>query len=64
MHYRGSRGKGSGIFGKILRDNDGKVLLPAGVATTSKDLSQEVRSQRGEEDLGLAHEAVVAKIGG
>jgi len=30
---------GSGIYGKILRDNDGKVLLPAGRAATGKDLS-------------------------
>ncbi len=64
MHYRSSRGRGSGIYGKIRRDNNGKILLPAGVATTSKDLSQEVRSQRGKEDLGLAHEVVVAKIEG
>ena len=43
MHYRGSRGKGSGIFGKIRRDNDGKVLLPAGLIATSKDFLYRIK---------------------
>jgi hypothetical protein len=29
---------GSGICGKILRDNDGKVLLQVGKVLTNKDL--------------------------
>jgi hypothetical protein len=37
MHHKGSRGMGSDINGKKLRDNDGKVLLSAGIATTCKD---------------------------
>jgi len=44
MHYRSSRGMGSGIQGKFLRDNVGKVLLPAGAATTSKDPPYRVNS--------------------
>ncbi|CAM3997160.1 hypothetical protein ALPO108162_17145 [Alicyclobacillus pomorum] len=54
---------GSGIQGKFLRDNVGKVLLPAGMTTTSKDRSYK-RLRSGTEDLGLAHEAVVARIEG
>jgi len=30
---------GSGICGKIFRDNDGKVLLQIGKVLTNKDLS-------------------------
>jgi hypothetical protein len=33
---------GSSIKGKIFRDNEGKVLLPAGTTTTSKDQSYKV----------------------
>jgi phosphohistidine swiveling domain-containing protein len=59
MHHKGSRGMGSDINGKILRDNDGKVLLPAGIATTCKDyLYREIKIS--VEDLGLTHEVVVA----
>lgn len=59
MHYKGSRGMGSDINRRIHRDNDGKVLLPAGIATTCKDyLYKEI--ERSVEDLGLAHEVVVA----
>ena len=52
---------GSGIQGEILRDNVGKVLLPAGMATTSKDCPYRVKAKIGDEDLGLTHEVVVAK---
>jgi len=38
-HCRSSRGMGSGICGKIFRDNDGKVLLQIGKVLTNKDLS-------------------------
>ncbi|WP_218833120.1 hypothetical protein, partial [Bacillus sp. 7884-1] len=38
-HRKSSRGMGSGICGKILRDNDGKVLLQIGKVLTNKDLS-------------------------
>lgn len=62
-HHGSSRGMGSGIQGKFLRDNVGKVLLPAGMTTTSKDRSYK-RLRSGTEDLGLAHEAVVARIEG
>jgi len=37
MHHEGSRGMGSDINRRIHRDNDGKVLLPDGMATTIKD---------------------------
>ncbi len=63
MHCRSRRGRGSGIFGKKLRDNDGKILLPAGMATTSKGLPYKGNSEMGKEDLGLAHEVVVAMRG-
>lgn len=43
-HHRSSRGMGSGIQGRFLRDNVGKVLLPAGMATTSKDPPYKVSS--------------------
>ncbi len=35
---------GSGIQGKFLRDNVGKVLFPAGMATTSKDFHSKAKS--------------------
>ena len=52
---------GSGIQGKFLRDNVGKVLFPAGVATTSKDCPYKAKKLKRAEDLGPAHEVVVAK---
>jgi hypothetical protein len=46
MHHRSSRGTGSGIRGKFLRDNDGKVLLPDGMATTIKDPPYRVKPKK------------------
>jgi len=50
---------GSDMNGKILRDNDGKVLPPAGIATTCKDYLYKGNRKK-VEDLGLAHEVVIA----
>ena len=45
VHGRSDRGRGSGIYGKYLRDNDGKVLLPAGMTTTGKDRSYKPKAK-------------------
>jgi hypothetical protein len=41
--HRSSRGRGSGMRVKSLRDNDGKILFPAGMATTCEDPSYRVQ---------------------
>ena len=48
---------GSGIQGRLLRDNDGKVLFPAGMATTSKDPPHRVQPKgaRGSRIGGWGH---------
>ena len=50
MHYRGSRDRGSDIHEKIFRDNDGKVLLPDGMATTIEGPPYRVQP-KGEERI-------------
>ena len=60
VHRKGSRGRGSSINGRILKDNDGIILLPAGLVTTSKDSIYKGYRKDGE-DLGLAHGVIVAK---
>ena len=54
---------GSGILGKFLRENVGKVHVPAGLTTTCKDPVRKLR-RRPTEERGCAHEVVAAKTKG
>ncbi|WP_408011293.1 hypothetical protein ACJROX_13870 [Pseudalkalibacillus sp. A8] len=51
---------GSSICGKIFRDNDGKVLLQIEKVLINKDFPYKRQNRKWKDDLGLAHEVVVA----
>jgi len=58
------RSRGPGIWGKIRRDNVGKVPLAAGGWwQTCKDSSNEVIAKVEEKQTGLAHEPDRAMTG-
>ncbi len=61
MHLKSSRGRGPGTWGRIRRDNVGKVLLPAGADSNLQRPTDRGDAQRQREGLGLADESVVAK---
>ena len=42
-HHESRRGMGSGIRGKFLGDNDGKVLYPTGMTIAGKDQAYRVK---------------------
>ena len=55
------RGTGSGIQGKILRDNVGKVRRAAGTGDNLRRLLQRGKTEVEERPPRLANESVVAK---
>jgi hypothetical protein len=60
MQLESIRGRGPSTWGKIGGDNIGKVPFPAGADSNLRRPDTRDKKSRYEEDLGLAHESVVA----